>query len=221
MHAAVKFLHTEELGHKPTIGFRGNKHVHCVINDGAAVRVVRIPPRDFDLSPPLLLNDKPYPLERIIGQLRTFGQRKGITQQAADLLNVASAEQDLDENILDALPEDTPEGRAAADRDYNEKYGPVAQSEPELHGNKSVSPKSDKRGSQASPKPDPLPRPPKGAKTAAKAPKAAGSGLIGELATAAGIAPPKLRALLREAGFSAPYTDRPKLEAAIRKFGGK
>lgn len=74
---------------KPVIGFRDKNTATCVINDEMGVRVVEIPGRDFDKSPPLRMGEGNYPLDRIVAQFDEIGKRKGITFEALTLLKRA------------------------------------------------------------------------------------------------------------------------------------
>ena len=99
------------MGFKPVFGWRGHKHAHCVVNDEAGVRVLKIPVRDFDRAPQLLYRGNPYPPERFRDAMLRIGERKGITQAAVELL--MRSEGPSDDAPEDAEPAPTPAATTA------------------------------------------------------------------------------------------------------------
>jgi hypothetical protein len=77
-----------EAGQKPSLCFKGRKHMLCV-SAGHPVRVLKRDAADFDHMRQVLQGDKPYTVEDAVRRLREIAQRNGITVAAEKLLSRA------------------------------------------------------------------------------------------------------------------------------------
>lgn len=68
----------------------GTKLMHAVVMDDCGVRVISAPKEDMRYSAPLLRKGAPYPVERMVKAMRTWGRHRGITIQAKTMLAEAS-----------------------------------------------------------------------------------------------------------------------------------
>lgn len=84
MEASVRYLHFNDSGCKPALGFRGRTIVHAVVNDEELIRVKRVDPREWDRMRSVPFRGDVYPIDRMRKHLLKLG--KPMTQAARDLL---------------------------------------------------------------------------------------------------------------------------------------
>jgi hypothetical protein len=76
-----------ESGQKPSLCFRGQKHMLCIAA-GHPVRVLKRSAKDFDKLRRVTQNGEEYPVEKAIQSLSEIAGRNGVTEQAKRLLEL-------------------------------------------------------------------------------------------------------------------------------------
>lgn len=104
MESSVRYVQLENAGFKPALCFRGKKVAHCVINDESSVRTISITLQDHDKARIVQRLGQDYFPKTFAMQMKTIGERKGITKRAQFLL--VSGEKTESEDDIDKIPDE-------------------------------------------------------------------------------------------------------------------
>jgi hypothetical protein len=96
VEASVRYINppcsgdVDDGGFKPAVCFRAREYAHCVVNEDSGIHVIKVPVRDFDHAPVVLLKGEAYPTKRAAKMMLDFTERttarRDITQRASELL---------------------------------------------------------------------------------------------------------------------------------------
>lgn len=217
VEVAVRYVHgKDDMGARPMLGIRGKKLAHCVGVEYDKIYSVSIPLQYFDRAGDVMRHNDPYPIQRYLEMLaeKSAKPQSRISAKAAQILLLARNPDAFDEDLLEGLADEPPEGDApgestdpasAARSARKSKLGLPGTSDPGKR------PKAPRITSPAAGTP--------GKRGRGRPPGNAGTGLIARVAVELKVDPAHLRKACRAAGLKAPYDSEKDVKAAWKKHG--